>query len=303
MTFAYPIYTDRTNKENVRFYYCSDKKSGSHQTNHSSGTVLDKNLNVLFSPSITQVKELDNYKKLAMLDGTVVHLYNFDGSWYMGTKNSWNISTIYDISPTNYGEYFTEAITKYQFSYDMLDENIMYTVIFTNPKCHLLAQELGVYVYNDEDPLAKVFDILPETTDEHNYIGLSGNQIVVQQSELRKLALNLLYKDRKRCHSSTYELAFAKLYITALCNCKPIHADYIKLYLMDNSNELGKRILADVFDVANNFEEANNVIDEFLGKSIPIDLLNQSHDSTLFNPRHIGFFISIYREHIANIKW
>jgi hypothetical protein len=316
MTFAYPIYTDKTSKDSIRFYHCSDKKSKVRtlSTNFPCGTILDSEQNLLFTPTIS-VDAKNTHPdsvKLLMVDGTVVHLYNIEGEWYMGTKNSWNISSIYDISPTNYGEYFMEAAAKYDFSYDNLDPTKMYTVIFTNPKCHLLANECKVYVYTAEDPLAEVFEVLPTTDDTENYVTLSSDSyrplygspcrtINIFQSELRKNVMNLLYRDRKKCYSKSLELSFAKLYITALCNCKTANSNAVREYLMDHSNDMGKKILGNVLNVAAKFNEDNNVIDEFLGKSIPIDLLNQSHDSTLFQQRHIGFFVSIYRSFVETL--
>lgn len=306
MSFAYPIYEDKTNKDSVRFYHCSDKKSKVRtlKTNYTCGSILDRDQNLVFSPlyKIVPSVETNDSVKLEMIDGTVVHMYYIDSRWYLGTKNSWDITGLYDISSTTYGEFFAESLKNYpNFAFSKLDKTCMYTVLFTNPKCHLLSNDYKVYVYSKTDKLSDVFDVLSTTDNEDDYITVSQTlvdnqyELSIHQSNIRFTTMGLLYGDRRKTYAKTTELSFAKAFISAMCHCKRANRTQVVEYLLDHIGDIGKKVFEDIGKVAAKFEEENVVIDEFLGESIPVDLLCQSHESTLYCPENIGFFIRIYR--------
>lgn len=303
MSYAYPVYEDKVNKTNVRFYHCSDKKSNVrvHKTDYNPGTILDENMEPLFVPRYSVAKEAtrDHNIKLRMLDCTVINLYYMDSEWYMGTKNSWNIRKLQDFTPITYGEFFDECLAEYpNFSMDVLDKTQMYTLLFTNPKCHLFENECKVYVYDEHDPLADYFDVLPEEKWFDNYILLStNNSIFVHQSSTRELCLRNLYSDRRKLYSREYRLSVAKSLISAMCKTPIKEYDTVVKFLLEHVNTYTKNILTELITVFTVFEASRKKSTSILNVEIPKQLSNLNNWA--YNVRNIGFFVNLYKSYLA----
>lgn len=304
-SYPYPIYADKHTRTKIWFYHCSDKKNRESRAplNVTPGTILDNKQNVLFEPKYTVInKEPTEFvHRRQMLDSTVVNLYFLDGEWYCGTKNSWNIEPLKDLSQTDtYGSYLRESLSNYpNFSFDKLDKDKMYTILFTNTKCHLFAKSNAVYVHTPDDDLADVLDVLPESDEENCVLITKNNEIYPKQTTIHYDASRYLYSNRVRCKDAKHHIAVAKCIISALCHIKSdeYRAKIVEYYL-ENLNEAYLEILQNVVKVGNDFEANNTVLDQYCGEEIPIDLLCSMHDGNLYETKHIGFYINIYRKSI-----
>lgn len=298
MSFAYPIYEDKVNKTGVRFYHCSNKRSGvrTMKTSYPPGTILDADKTVLYKPDYYIVDKLSSEgecKKYKLHDCTVMNIYYMEGEWYYGTKNSWNIKNLKDFTLTTYGKFFEECLEHYpEFSLDSLDKERMHTVIFTNPGCHFLSDAHKIYVY--DNAAYPGLDQLEET-DGDEYVAVCGGEIQIVQSKLRETATNLLYNNRMKCYSKELKLARAKVIISALCHCPENMRSQVFTYYEMYLNDTVKDIYHEVCDVANAFELENSVKDKYKDVEIPTDLVNISQDNSIYDPRFIGFFVMIYR--------
>jgi hypothetical protein len=299
MSYTYPVYEDKVNKTDVRFYHCSDKKSAVrvNKNSYAPGTILDADMSPLFQPtySVAENATAQHTNKLKILDCTIVNLYYMDGEWYMGTKNSWNIRKLQDFVPVTYGEFFEECLSQYpDFSYDVLDKSKMYTVLFTNPRCHLLANECKVYVYSEQDELAQYFDILPEEKLFTDYILLDNkNTIVVHQSKIRELCMRLLYSNRRRLYSKDHNLALVKSLISAYCKCPVKDSSSVNEYLNDNLNSLCQDINSKVLQMFNHFEDNRVGSSTIMNVNVPAALTKPGVNP--YNEKNIGFFVNLYR--------
>lgn len=299
MSYAYPIYDNKVSKDVIRFYHCSDKKSEVrvNKTEHVPGTILDDGKQVLYTPKYSVVLDANktHNKMLKILDCTVIHLYFMDGQWYMGTKNSWNIRKIYDFTSTTYGEFFEECLEQYpKFSYDTLDRSKMYTLIFTNPKCHLFADRLAVYVYSQNDYLSDVFEVLPEESEYNNYVLLSEeeNTICIRESKNRELCLSKMYSNRRRLYSQDHNFAVVKTLICAFCKCKQQERPHLEKYLTQNINSNYIKLVTNVLNTFGHFEDNRNGVTNISGVNVPISL--QDVHST-YSEKDIGFFVNLYK--------
>lgn len=305
MSFAYPIYEDRVNKTNVRFYHCSNKRSNARtlKTDYPAGSILNEKQELLFSPTYHVVDKFsansESISKCKIHDCTVVNLYYMDDEWYYGTKNSWNIRNLRDFTQTTYGQFFARCLENYpQFSFDSLDKEQMYTIAFTNPECHFMSNEYKIYVYNSADSLADVFDVLePADENAEEYISVCNvtGEITITQSKLRETATNLLYSNRNKCYAKELMIARAKVVISALCNCATNIKSDIFSYYQKQFNTIILPIYEDVMRVGNQFELENTVKDKFLDVDIPVDLVNISQENSIFDAKFIGFYVSIFR--------
>ena len=300
MSYAYPIYEDKVNKQVIRFYHCSDKKSNvrTQATEHVPGTILDDNMEVLYTPKYQVVGEPNDThtKRLAILDCTVINLYYMDGEWYMGTKNSWNIRKLQDFVSTTYGQFFDESLSIYpKFSYDALDKTKMYTLLFTNPNCHLLAKQHAVYVYSATDELANIFPVLPEETHYKNYVLLSEteNSVYICESEGRKLCTSKLYSARSRCYSKDHNFAIVKTFISAYCKCKPDVRHLFEKHTKNYLNENYLSLFEDVVNVFGFFNEQRPISKKIGDLYIPAPLVKDP--TRPYTEKDIGFFVNLYK--------
>lgn len=304
MSYAYPVYEDRVNKTNVRFYHCSDKKSDVriHKTKYAPGTILDEDMNPIYTPAYSVVDDAtpNHTRKLAILDCTILNLYFMDGEWYMGTKNSWNIRKLQDFTPTTYGEFFDESLSYYpKFSYDKLDTTKMYTVLFTNPRCHLLAKDYKVYVYTSTDVLAEYFEVLPEEKLFDNYILVDDkNTVYVQQSKFREECLRKLYSNRRRLYSKEHDLAIAKTLISAMCKCSAGELNNFVNYVAQHRNIFVEPVLKNVLEVFKHFNDNRTEVTNMLGVSVPAILTKTN--KWPYHEKNIGFFVNLYRAYTTN---
>lgn len=298
MSYAYPVYEDRVNKDVIRFYHCSEKKSDvrTHKSEYPPGSILDEQKEPIYVPEYSTVSKAtpSHNLALAMLDCTIVNLYYMDGQWYMGTKNSWNIRRLHDFVSTTYGEFFEECLAMYpDFSYDKLDKSRMYTVLFSNPKCHLLSEQMGIYVYTEDDELANFFDVLPES-DGDNYILLSEKEktIWVCESASRSFCLSKLYSDRKRLYSSVYDFSVAKTFISALCKCKVNERNDFINYCQTNLNEDRLIMFEKVLFMFQTFELVRKR-ETKVKYTIPAHLMKNPNRP--YSEKDIGFFVGFYK--------
>lgn len=309
MSFAYPVYENK-DSDDIWFYFCSSRKTNT-SVEFKVGSILNDNAQVLFEPKYSVVdKPNDTHTvKKELMDCTVINLYYIDGKWHYGTKNSWNIDRLRDITNVTYGEYFRESLSHYpDFSFDKLDTKKMYTVLFSNPKCHFFSSNYRVCVHDESDDLASVLEVLPET-DNENHILLSReeNTIYIHQTDIHKRVTDCIYRNRKKCKDEIHSIAVAKCIISALCYSEGTsnkqqqrleNREALIEYLLKTLNEDYQNILSDVLQVGIDFQNANQVIDSYLGVRIPIDILNTEHDGNFYSPKNIGFYISIYKQFI-----
>lgn len=310
MSYAYPIYEDNINKDKVRFYHCSDKKSEVRtiKTDYTSGSILDSDKTLLYQPSysITTEPNATHKLRLQMIDATIINLYYMDGEWYMGTKNSWNIRNLHDFTSTTYGEFFEECLSLYPtFSYDNLDKTKMYTLLFSNPKCHLFEdEECRVYVYTESDPLANVFDVLPQTDDITNYVLLSEeeNTIYIRETKNRELAHSKVYSNRKRMYSKDAKFAVAKTLISAICKCKRHERKHVKKYISQNICEEYRIVWDEIYSMFRVFKSFYRKTEAGVDLNCPIFDEYQLRDMKLpklvneeYSEKNIGFFVNLYK--------
>lgn len=231
-----------------------------HNFNLCPGTILDNDYNVIYSPAINYVTELqnDDYIKYDAVDGTHINIYYIKGKRYIGTKNSWDISNINDIFSETYAELLQETL-------DMLDidELPTGTYIFCNPKVHLLAHQFKIYDLNlcANPNESSVFSALvkSETIGECIRYYAKYNAYVEDISKELKGVNNLLYLHRNRFYSKDSRLAL----LHCICNLYCFGAKYKRYlsktkclnslafaaykYLHELKKELMQNILTDTF--------------------------------------------------------
>lgn len=300
MSNAYPIYSNKDNKSDIRFYHCSKTiKNRKLKTVYPPGTILSSNQSVMFKPKFWLIDEIFKfpqfeYKYYKLHDCTTVNFYFMDNKWYMGSKNSWNISPLNDFIDVNYMDLFLESAAHYpEFSLDNLDRSKMHTIIFCNPRCHFLADKHRVFSYA---PITGI-DMAEETTeDDENHVTVCTNtgEMCITQAPMRATATALLYNNRKGCYSKNEKFAIAKVLITAFCSNGEEGVGDLFGFYYEHLKEAALDILAQVENLFNDFIEQNIILEHFEGVPVPDDLINISQDNSIYDRQFIKFLTSVY---------
>lgn len=239
MVFAQEV-TTGTKARNIRFIYiredglpinkantAANAKSKKYimsiaeanpEMNAVPGSVFDPNGKLISCPEnrtqyVVDGKEPKNYVephpdsiRLNYVDGTAIHLYWHNGIMHMGTRNSWDISTMSDfVEDMTFLDFFKETAAAVGFDYECLDPKISHTILFSNPSIHFYSREHRIIYYNE--------DLVGEEIEEDDYTTYDpvNKMITVHITGNMKKVLNAMYNQRRVCKSNTWFEAFYKL--------------------------------------------------------------------------------------------
>lgn len=304
----YQVFQTKDRQSGIKFLFCSAKNRGdkSKKCNHIPGTILNEDEEVIRQPTYWLSSNFTfnttyTYLKFKIEDCTIINLYNFEGKWYMGTKNSWDISKTIDYTHTSFSEFFNQSITegKYEFNYDNLDPAKVYTIGFCNPNCHLMAKEYKVFAYNEE---LTCFDRPMLVTDENekNYVTLcqETGELFIKQTKLREEISKQLYSNRNKLRRANQDHAMIRVLINVLF-CNKYKFKPMDLFLKSNLNDLALPLYNRIINVIDQFEKHLTIKPEFNGIQIPKYMLPKYDtedglpEEILTNPKNKPFLFDL----------
>lgn len=305
----YPKRESNNANSAIKYFYCAEKSTKNNARRevvpYTHGTILDAKKEVMRKPSFFVTHNRlsgESFKTFAMSDCTVVNLYNVDGVWRMGTRNSWDISEIEEYPGLTNKVLFNEVIDKLglSFSVSTLDKNKIHTVAFSNPKCHLFAKNYALWSYDPENEFVNQ----PEPyTGGNNFVVLNPatGELGVQQSPIWKDLTRIMYTDRIRIIESelNYDLAVVKLLIKAAFNKTYSYAqtcEFLDAELNENSKRLFDVIKRCIADINDHFA---NQIRSFRGVRVPstyivgVDGFNGLQNEEIFDKELRTFVLNV----------
>lgn len=88
------------------------------------------------------------YTMYKVLDGTTVNLYYYNGSWRISTANGYDVTDLLFINDKSYSHILNELFALYpNFSFDKLQKNKCYTLIFTYTEYHVFSGNSNSIVF------------------------------------------------------------------------------------------------------------------------------------------------------------
>lgn len=80
----------------------------------------------------------NEFKVEPIIDGSIMRLYYYSGTWHIATQNNVDASKVNWSSTENFAMLFREAMEQVELEYSMLNENYCYTFILQSPKNHMI---------------------------------------------------------------------------------------------------------------------------------------------------------------------
>jgi hypothetical protein len=104
---------------------------------------------------------LDKYKIYPLVDGTCISLYWYD-EWTISSRNGYDVKNIYWRDNKSFWECFVESLNEYaEFSFDKLDKNVCYNLIFVNKHYHPFNKKNKVFLLSAYD-VTKIKNVYPQ---------------------------------------------------------------------------------------------------------------------------------------------
>lgn len=283
-SFAYPKRESSGKQSAVQYYYCAESITGQNgeRVRYKHGTILDAaKKEVIMEPKFyVTYNNLtgEGIQKYCISDCTVVNFYYINGSWKMGTKNSWDVSDIQEFQNETNQMLFDQVIEKrgYTIDFNSLDKKRIHTFAFSNPRCHFLASEYAIWSY---DPTHEFVDSPKESTEDTGYVMVNQatGELGIKQSQIWKDITTCMYTNRISVvnQESRWEIAVVKILLRVFFARKSCHTyDKICEFFDQNLNPECKKI----FEVIKSaIAEADNHllrgIKEYKGFRIPEEYL------------------------------
>lgn len=114
----------------------------------SHGTLLDiKNNKIVYigcppiNPNYKSIEVKNRiisgrYNIYKAMDGTSISLYWYNNKWRMASAKNANIGQVSIGKCITYEEAFTECLAKYDLNLNLMDKNVVYSVVFKHPALH-----------------------------------------------------------------------------------------------------------------------------------------------------------------------
>lgn len=254
------------------------------------GTILDQKLEIVFKPQVSLItNKLENSESLKyeLVDGTSINIYHLNGRVCLGTKSSWDISSLQDYTNMTFLDLLNETISVLGIDYPKEG-----SYIFTNPKFHLLSNEFKIYSYVDDDyPKPNI------TTNEENYIEFYPKTSEYREniSSIRINLNNAIYKNRRRFFSDNLKLSISRCICSIMCHS---YNQGYKDYLLKNKlfNCLAQECLNEFLSLIAELKKLNKQF--FYNIRVPEELhLNKS---IMLKPKYIKFWTNIIENKTKN---
>lgn len=84
--------------------------------------------------------EWNNFRIEPIIDGSIMRLYNYSGTWRIATQNNVDANNVNWSSSENFGTLMQDAMTEVGLEYSALNPNYCYTFILQSPKNHMIIE-------------------------------------------------------------------------------------------------------------------------------------------------------------------